>query len=145
MEIDAINLNITQYLDYCKFQKGLSFQTLKAYQIDLTQFVVFLKGCNRVCNKESLQSYIVYLHDKYKIKSVKRKIAALKAYFSYLEFEELIETNPFNRMQLKLHEPFLLPKIIPLSSIDAILKRAYQQKDLEKHDTYKYRADDVFP
>lgn len=135
-----MDTQISQYIDYCKFQKGLSPQTLKAYQIDLKQFVTFIRDSDNSCTKENLQTYIAHLHSKYKIKSVKRKIATLKAFFSYLEFEELIDTNPFRKIQIRLHEPFLLPRTIPLSSIDSILQCAYSQKLLTKESTYQHRA-----
>lgn len=131
---------IENYLSHCKFQKGLSPKTLKAYRIDMLQFSAFMKGCDCVCNKDNLQAYIASLYSKYKVKSIKRKVASLKAFFSYLEFEELISTNPFSKIQVKLHEPYLLPRTIPLATIDAILQCAYQQKHLINHDTYQFRA-----
>lgn len=130
--------HITHYIDHCKYQKGLSSQTIKAYLIDLNQFSVFVRSSDDYYTKENMQAYIAHLHSKYKLKSVKRKIATLKAFFSYLEFEELIDDNPFRRMQIRLHEPFLLPRTIPLSNIDSILQCAYCRKPLFKRGTYQY-------
>ena len=74
------NFNIDQcilsYLSHCKYEKGLSFQTLKAYQIDLEQFAQFIKNEMRSPSKDVLQSYISSLRQQYKIKSEKRKIAS---------------------------------------------------------------------
>lgn len=46
-DIQMDNFNIDQcilsYLSHSKYEKGLSFQTLKAYQIDHEQFGLFLK------------------------------------------------------------------------------------------------------
>lgn len=140
MENQHISTHISHYIDHCRFQKGLSPQTLKAYQIDLNQFVAFVLNSDNGCTKENLQAYIAYLHSKYKTKSVKRKIATLKAFFTYLEFEELIDTNPFRKIQVRLHEPFLLPRTIPLSSIDSILQCAYHQKSLFRNNLYRYRS-----
>ena len=36
---------------------------------------------------------------EYKPKTVKRKIASLKAFFHYLEYKELIDRNPFSKIQ----------------------------------------------
>lgn len=140
METQHISTHVSHYIDHCRFQKGLSPQTLKAYQIDLNQFIAFVPVSDNGYTKENVQAYIAYLHSKYKVKSVKRKIATLKAFFSYLEFEELIDRNPFRKMQIRLHEPFLLPRTIPLSSIDAILQCAYHQKSLPKNSLYQYRS-----
>jgi len=131
---------LKSYAVYCKFQKGLSQKTLKAYQTDLKQFSCFVGDSNGFYTKEQIQKFLTYLHGKYKVKTVKRKIASLKAFFGYLEFEELIESNPFRKIQVKLHEPFLLPKTIPLASIDSILGCVYLQKKMQKEGTYRYFA-----
>ena len=77
--------------------------------------------------KRSIESYIDHLHIHYKPKSVKRKIASLKAFFHYLEIEELLEINPFHKIQIKYKEPFILPKTIPISNIQSVLEFAYKQ------------------
>lgn len=135
-----MDTHIAHYINHCKYQKGLGTQTIKAYEIDLKQFSDFVHDSDNYYTKENLQTYIAHLHSKYKIKSVKRKIATLKAFFSYLEFEELIDANPFRKMQIRLHEPFLLPRTIPLSTIDSILQCAYCRKPLFKSGTYQYSS-----
>ena len=79
-----INLKseINNYLINCTSQKNLSSHTLKAYRIDLTQFLLFKK--NMSISKSNLTEYIQELHTKYKPKTVKRKIASLKAFVHYL-------------------------------------------------------------
>lgn len=138
------NFNIDQcilsYLSHCKYEKGLSFQTLKAYQIDLEQFAQFIKDERSIPDKAVLQSYISGLRKQYKIKSEKRKIASLKAFFGYLEYEGKIEENPFTKLRIKLHEPFLLPRTIPLSAIHKLLACAYSKKTTVGTNSYTYRA-----
>lgn len=138
------NFNIDQcilsYLSHCKYEKGLSFQTLKAYQIDLEQFAQFIKNEMRSPSKDVLQSYISSLRQQYKIKSEKRKIASLKAFFDYLEYEGKIEENPFAKLRIKLHEPFLLPRTIPLSAIHKLLACAYSKKSTVGTNSYTYRT-----
>lgn len=136
------NFNIDQcifsYLLHCKYEKGLSFQTFKAYQIDLEQFAQFIKNEISSSSKEVLQSYISSLHKQYKIKSEKRKIASLKAFFDYLEYEGKIKENPFAKLRIKLHEPFLLPRTIPLSAIYKLLACAYSKKATARINSYAY-------
>lgn len=140
MDENSIETAIQKYLNHCRFEKGLDSKTIKAYQIDLLQFYAYnQKEGNSYC-KENLQAYIANLHGHYKIKSVKRKIASLKAFFNYLEYEEIIDENPFSKIRVKLHEPFLLPRTIPLTSIDSLLRNAYQQLASKKEATYEYRA-----
>lgn len=129
------------YLQHCQFEKGLSDQTLKAYRIDLMQFSHFIGGTLQDCDKETVQNYLSLLHTRYKVKSVKRKIASLKAFFNYLDAEEVIEYNPVNKLRIKLHEPFLLPKTIPLNTIDSLLQFAYKKKNTFGNEvSYQYQS-----
>lgn len=135
---DADNL-IKRYLQHCKFEKGLSEKTLKAYQIDLHQFTDYVDNNIWCCSKELLQEYLSSLHSKYKIKSVKRKIASLKAFYNYLEDERIVMLNPLRKTRIKLHEPFLLPKTIPLNTIEWLLRCAYARKQaLTTTSSYQY-------
>lgn len=131
---------IQNYLNHCKFEKGLDAKTLKAYRIDLTQFDTFVTATGGKYDKESIQAYTASLHGKYAVKSVKRKIASLKAFFSYMEFEDKIPINPFSKLRIKLHEPFLLPRTIPLSTVNLLLKCAYQQLNNTNKNSYQYSA-----
>ena len=60
------------YLDYCQYRKELDQKTLKAYRIDLRQYLDFI-SCDEP-NKEKIEEYITDLHKRYKQKTVKRKI-----------------------------------------------------------------------
>ena len=133
---------IEKYLQHCKFEKGLSEKTLKAYRIDLTQFSTYLNDNSALsCRRGDIQKYLSILYDWYKTKSVKRKMAALKAFFNYLEDEELLEENPFAKLHIKLHEPLLLPKTIPLANINLLLQCAYRRsKANTKVHSYSYRT-----
>ncbi len=74
-----------------------------------------------------LEDFIIGLHQKYKPRTVKRKIASLKALFHYFEYRDLIERNPFSKIQVKFREPVLLPKTIPLHTIETFLSIIYKQ------------------
>lgn len=126
-----LNVLIKTYLSFCTARKNLDSKTIKSYSIDLKQFTDFIFSNNIQWNtKKSVEEYIDILHNKYKPKSVKRKIASLKAFFHYLEIEEIIELNPFHRIQVKYKEPFILPKTIPLNLIEQIIKFAYAEQNI---------------
>lgn len=121
--------NITNYLDYCLNQKRLNSKTLKAYRIDLIQFQSFINISDvRDITIPVLEDYISYLNKKYSPKTVKRKIASIKAFYRYLEYKDIISINPFYKMQIKFREPFILPKTIPLNAIELLLKTVYKQQ-----------------
>jgi len=117
-----------EYLSFCVNRKNLDRKTIKSYRIDLRQYTDYTdKNDIEWTDKCSIENYIEHLHARYKPKSVKRKIASLKAFFHYLEIEEKIEINPFHRIQIKYKEPFILPKTIPLKNIESIINYAYEQ------------------
>lgn len=132
---------IKDYLTFCRSQKRLDAKTLKAYSIDLKQFAAFLTPnyVNNVLliNREVLENFIAFLHNSYKPKTVKRKLASLKAFFHFLEYRDFIEINPFNKMQIRFREPLLLPKTIPLHTIELFLSTIYSSHANAKTDFQK--------
>lgn len=120
------DLKVNQYLNFCFHRKNLDKKTIKSYSIDLKQFENFNNQNNLDWrSKSAIESYIESLHTQFKPKSVKRKIASIKAFFHYLELEEILEINPFHKIQIKYKEPFILPKTIPLKNIETIISFAY--------------------
>ena len=89
--MDNLQTQITSYLEYCLTQKRLDEKTIKAYKIDLFQFSDGISTTSLLeITPSILENYIKKLHEKYKPKSVKRKIASIKAFFHYLEKQILI-------------------------------------------------------
>ncbi len=120
--------HITNYLKYCKGQKLLDEKTLKAYQIDLMQFHSKIAGTDiSKITPGMLEDYIGSLHLNYKPKTVKRKIASVKAFFHYLEYKDLIGWNPFCKIHVKFREAATLPKTIPLHTVEKFLATVYKQ------------------
>ncbi len=122
-----------KYLEYCSTQKCLDEKTLKAYRIDLRQF------SEQICTDEigeissaMIEKHIASLHRHYQPKTAKRKIASLKAFFHFLEYKDMIEKNPLNKIHLHFREPIKLPKTIPLDIVEAFLSTIYTQRKTAK-------------
>lgn len=130
--MNQLHVQISNYLNYCEFQKMLNKKTLKAYRIDLSQFSDFFADEIEPLTKDCICQYIQELHAKYKPKSVKRKIACLRAFINYLDFDDQIESNPIGKIRLEFREPVTLPKSLPLSIIKRLLKAAYQSSEQEQ-------------
>lgn len=127
--MNNLQTNIKNYLQYCQCQKRLDSKTLKAYRIDLRQFASHVSDINvRDITTVTLENYIAKLNQEYKPKTVKRKLASVKAFFHYLEYKDIIDRNPFSRMHLKLREPQILPKTIPLHTVETLLSAIYKQR-----------------
>ncbi len=128
--MNTLNNYVTKYIEYCEYRKRLDRKTLKAYRIDLKQYADYLPDNLEFYAKDNLDEYITHLHKQYKPKTVKRKIASLKAFFHYLEYREIITENPFSRLEIRFREAKLLPKTIPFHSIQTFLSTLYTQKEL---------------
>lgn len=122
-------MDIQQYsalfLNYCKARKKLNVKTLRAYETDLKQFKKF---CHNDFSKDTICRYVEIMHEQYKPKTVRRKIATLKAFAHFLIIEDYIDQNPFQRLDISFREPMMLPKTIPLTVINKVLLTAYQYK-----------------
>lgn len=132
---------VKKYLDYCEFRKELDWNTLKAYRIDLKQFFDYAQ--EDVPDKNKIEDYITELHKKYKQKTIKRKIASIKAYYNYLEECEIIDDNPFRKIRVKFKETTVLPRVIPREEIELLLNYMYSRENVNSKKTYKYWLRDI--
>ena len=128
-------LHIDEFLNYCRYHKKLSDKTIRAYKIDLSQYGVF----SNELSKQALWDYIEYLNKKYTPKTAKRKLATLKAFIHFLLLQDLIDFNPFDKLETTIKEPLLLPKTIPLGVIAKLISFSYQQIVFAKSD-YQIRS-----
>ena len=138
--MNNLQIDIENYLEYCRTQKRLDGKTLKAYSIDLRQFSEQISITETVeLTSAILETYVANLHQQYAPKTVKRKIASLKAFLHYLEYKEIIAQNPFNKLQIRFREPIILPKTIPIHTIETLLNTIYDQYHNDSSD-YRKKA-----
>jgi len=123
---------VPSFLFHCEIEKKLTEKTLKAYQTDLSQFAKFLQSHQiTLVQKDELKKYLLEL-SKYSSRTMKRKVATLKAFYSYLEFEEKIDANPFRKVRINIKLEQVLPETLTISEISSILKVAYLEKSQVK-------------
>lgn len=137
---------VSQFLFHCRYEKNLSPKTLKAYSIDLRQFREYLATNLEIAtlaavDKTALRAYIKTLFGPLKEKSVKRKVATLKALFHFLEREDAIAVNPFRKMEVRIKETRRIPRTIPLQDLKRLFKHLYRLKqDHPDRESYSYKA-----
>ncbi len=136
---------IKNFKFHCKFERNLSNKTMEAYTIDLNQFEQFKDYKNldiSEFDKHKLKDYVQSLYElDFKAKTIKRKVAVLKAFFTYLEFDEIILVSPFRKMRISIKEPTTLPQTIELKEIVKILKFLYKIKEsFNDKNLYSYKA-----
>lgn len=115
--MNTLKTYISEYLEYGEYRKRLDSKTLKAYRIDLKQYEHFCTGQSDCFSKNTVDQFVTGLHKRYEPKTVKRKIASLKAFFHYMEYKELLAENPFAKLDVRFREPRLLPKTIVFDTL----------------------------
>jgi integrase/recombinase XerD len=125
---------IAQFFFHCQYEKNLSPKTLKAYSIDLRQWSEHLDTDLGVIalsavDKGALRAYIKSLFNGLAEKSVKRKVATLKALFNFLEREDVIAVNPFRKMDVRIKETRRLPRTVDSGDLKLLFKHLYQLKE----------------
>ena len=121
-ETKNISQQISEYIAYLEIEKGLSKNTILAYQSDLFGFFDFVedKELSDIARKD-FSSYIKFLaKNNINPSSITRKIASIKGFFRFLCFKRDIKTNPaVSIVSPKL--PKRLPKVLTISEMEKIL------------------------
>lgn len=123
-----------QFISYCKTNRNLSDLTVRAYGLDLKQFIQYLDaytphlGNYKEVTRIVLDDYVSILSERYKAKTIKRHMACLRSYFNYLEYTERIRVNPFDKFRLNIKEGFYLPVSLEFKEVEKILKAAYKER-----------------
>ncbi|WP_027400294.1 tyrosine-type recombinase/integrase [Anaerovorax odorimutans] len=124
---------IKQFIQYCQNQRRLSASTIKAYNFDIACFISFLKKSESEnfnltdVTKPTLEHYLDDINQRLAVKTVKRRFACLRSLYNYLEYEELIETSPFDKFHFNMREPYKLRESMTLEEVNQILATAYKQ------------------
>jgi len=141
---------IENFLFHCRYEKNLSPRTLKAYSIDLRQFHEHIRGkrVSRVegVDKTVLREYIRSLFDQHAEKTVKRKVATLKAFFGFLEREDVIAASPFRKMDVRIKETRRLPRVVGIEDLERLfryLHRAKRRNREQDNPSYRNLVRDV--
>ncbi|MCM1025075.1 MAG: tyrosine-type recombinase/integrase [Roseburia sp.] len=127
--MDTLHSNIDRYMEYCRYRRHLDSKTLKSYRADLAQYELFCSEASDYSARDTVDQFITQLHRQYKPKTIKRKIASLKAFFHYLQYKEMLSADPFIGLDIRFREPRLLPKTIPFHTIQTFLTTLYSQKE----------------
>lgn len=128
------------YIGYCEQQKRLDPKTTKAYRIDISQLLSFTESHHLDLSRECLDEYLAYLNHRFKPGSVKRKMAAVKCFCSFLTETDKSFSNPFLGKRIKIAQKKSLPRIIPQHIIHSMLIAAHNQVKKTENTTAQFCA-----
>lgn len=115
--------DIDEFLEYIEKQKMYSLNTKKNYEIDINEFMNYLKDKEinyTDVNYEFIKEYLVFMYNKkYKRNTIARKLSSLRSFYKYLFNNNIIKTNPFKYVKTPKKEK-MLPKYLSVVDLETI-------------------------
>jgi integrase/recombinase XerD len=120
---------IAQFLEHGQSVRNLSDRTLRAYQSDLAQFHVHMSDLPTVeITPEHLEAYLEKLGGgPYRDTSVRRKVAALKVFFRFLEEQGIVGESPARKLKIKKPVENRVPTVLSQREVRALLQAPKEQ------------------
>ncbi len=124
---------IEKYIDYLKYEKKLSENTINSYKNDLDCFKDFFKKDLTKINLDDMHKYLDHLNkENKKATTVAHNITVINSFYSFLINENIIATNPCtNIISPKLAKK--LPNYLTEEEVDKLLniplKTAYDYRN----------------
>jgi integrase/recombinase XerD len=122
---------VLDFLAYLEFERGLSRNTLEAYNTDLLQFGQFLGRRDLdalTVEHEELSAFLAELADGVDGRppaspaTLQRKTACLRSFYRHLRREERIEHDPTAKLRAPRKAP-KLPKVLARGEVDRLLSQ----------------------
>jgi len=130
--------NLRSFLDYLYIEKGLSQNTVKAYEVDLLAFMSWITDHTNLdiknIKEDSINKYISYLFKtKLKSSSVNRKISSIKSFYLFLIKKSIVATSPISEVISPKQEKYL-PSSMSEDEVDKLLNSPDSNIKIEKRD-----------
>jgi integrase/recombinase XerD len=134
MEITA---TISSFISHVKVDKGLSSNTVSAYQRDLAKFGAFAQKRKLSLEKVSRDDLVDFLAGLYRLnlesRTVARHLVSLRNFFRFAQTQELISDDP----SINLESPKIrrtLPGYLRLEEVERLLEQPDQTTPLGVRD-----------
>jgi integrase/recombinase XerD len=111
---------VLEFLDYLRYEKGNSENTLSSYKRDLNLFFAEIPKNFQSIEDEEIIEYVDKLSKTVKRNTVLRKLASIKAFYKFCYVNKYINDNPTESMK-NLKREFKLPEVLKLSEIKDII------------------------
>jgi integrase/recombinase XerD len=125
-EEPARAFHIGAFMDHLRFERGLSEQTLTAYEHDVVRLAAFLRQQGRAgpaaVQTADLRAFILELKDLgLAPSSIGRNVSAIRTYFAFLLGENVVVADPSDRLQTPKGWRSL-PEVLSVAEIERLLE-----------------------
>ena len=130
--------NLESFFNYLFVEKGLSHNTVIAYETDIIAFLFWSKKYKNLkyidLKETQVNEYITHLFKSgLKSSSVNRKISSLKALYIYLTKKNKIDISPITQIVTPKQEKYL-PTSMSEDEVEKLLNSPDTSKRIEKRD-----------
>ena len=135
-----LNEGIKEFLKYIEKERRLSEKTYISYSSDLQIFSEWIGGEKDIkkISENLLVKYFteIYESDKYQDSTIKRRIAAVRAFYKFLEMKNHIASSPMNKIAKGFRVKRKLPKTLSKQEVGKLLvapiiERKMLERELE--------------
>ena len=113
-------MQIREFLDFLKYEKGSSKSTADGYNRDLVQFFLFVEKNYDEIEERNVFEYIEYINEKLKKNSVSRKVSAIKTFYKFCYLNKAVKKDPAGMVK-SLKREHRLPEILTLEEMKKII------------------------
>ena len=129
--------NLRSFLNYLLVDKGLSNNTVKAYEADISSFFQWLDNKDlkyKNLQEDHINQYISFLFQrKMRSSSVNRKISSIKSFYIFLVKRNFIKNSPLNDLVTPKQEKYL-PESMSEAEVDKLLNSPDVSNKIENRD-----------
>ena len=129
--------NLRSFLNYLLVDKGLSNNTAKAYEADISSFFQWLDNEDlkyKNLQEDHINQYISLLFQrKMRSSSVNRKISSIKSFYIFLVKRNFVKNSPLNDLVTPKQEKYL-PESMSEAEVDKLLNSPDVSNKIENRD-----------
>lgn len=122
---------IDEFIDYLRFEKKYSENTISSYKRDLNKMNLYLKKDFIKLTKADIQKYIQDLSKNKNSNTISRIISSLKSFYKFLEINKYTNTNPLTTI-ISPKTARKLPKVLSEEEVNKLL-------DINLNNDFDYR------
>jgi integrase/recombinase XerD len=127
---------VAEFLDCLRYERGMSANTVTAYDRDLARYAEFLKSravTPPAASEEDVRAYFAETGGDGAAASVARRTASLRAFYAYLVREGRREDDPAARLRTP-KKPQGLPRVLSVEEVEAFLGQIVPSGPLGQRD-----------
>ena len=129
--------NLRSFLNYLLVDKGLSNNTVKAYEADISSLFQWLDTEDlkyKNLQEDHINQYISFLFQrKMRSSSVNRKISSIKSFYIFLVKRNFVKNSPLNDLVTPKQEKYL-PESMSEAEVDKLLNSPDVANKIENRD-----------